>query len=59
MSHPRIKDGITDEESQDCPAVLGQATYKYSPGSAQVLVGLDGSGVSISKSGIIQLPHDR
>ena len=53
MSHPRIKDGITDEETK-IVAVLGQATYKYSPGSAQVL--LAETGVYIEER-LIQLPH--
>ena len=53
MSHPRIKDGITDEETK-IVAVLGQATYKYSPGSAQVL--LAETGVYIQER-LIELPH--
>ena len=53
MSHPRIKDGITDEETK-IVAVLGQATYKYSPGSAQVL--LAETGVYIEER-LIELPH--
>ena len=53
MSHPRIKDGITDEETK-IVAVLGQATYKYAPGSAQVL--LAETGVYIEER-LIELPH--
>ena len=53
MSHPRIKDGITDEETK-IVAVLGQATYEYSPGSAQVL--LAETGVYIEER-LIELPH--
>ena len=53
MSHPRIKDGITDEETK-IVAVLGGATYAYAPGSAQVL--LAETGVYIEER-LIELPH--
>ena len=53
MSHPRIKDGITDEETK-IVAVLGRATYASAPGSAQVL--LAETGVYIQER-LIELPH--
>ena len=53
MSHPRIKDGITDEETK-IVAVLGGATYEYAPGSAEVL--LAETGVYIEER-LIELPH--
>ena len=53
MSHPRIKDGITDEETK-IVAVLGGRTYTYAPGSAQVL--LAETGVYIEER-LIELPH--
>ena len=53
MSHPRIKDGITDEETK-IVAVLGQATYKYTPRSAEVL--LADTGVYIEER-LMELPH--
>ena len=54
MSHPRIKDGITDEETK-IVAVLGESTiYHGAPGSAQVL--LADTGVYIEER-LIELPH--
>ena len=53
MSHPRIKDGITDEETK-IVAVLGGRTYSSAPGSAQVL--LAETGVYIEER-LIELPH--
>ena len=53
MSLPKIKDGITDEETK-IVAVLGGATYAYAPGSARVL--LAETGVYIEER-LIQLPH--
>ena len=54
MSHPRIKDGITDEETK-IVAVLGGSTIHHgAPGSAQVL--LADSGVYIEER-LIELPH--
>ena len=53
MAHPRIKDGITDEETK-IVAVLGGRTYSYAPGSAEVL--LTGTNVYIQER-LIQLPH--
>ena len=54
MSHPRIKDGITDEETK-IVAVLGGSTQWYSaPGAAQVL--LAETGVYIEER-LIELPH--
>ena len=53
MSHPRIKDGITDEETK-IVAVLGGRTYSYAPGSTQVL--LAETGVYIEER-VIGLPH--
>ena len=53
MSHPRIKDGITDEETKII-AVLGGRTYSYGPGSAAIL--LADTGVYIQER-LIELPH--
>ena len=53
MSHPKIKDGITDEETK-IVAVLGVHTYSQAPGSAQVL--LAETGVYIQER-LIELPH--
>ena len=53
MSHPRIKDGITDEETK-IVAVLGGTTYKYAPESAEAL--LAETGVYIEER-LIELPH--
>ena len=53
MSHPRIKDGITDEETKII-AVLGNHTYSWAPGSAEVL--LADTGVYIQER-LIELPH--
>ena len=53
MSHPRIKDGITDEETKII-AVLGGRTYSAAPGSAEVL--LAETGVYIQER-LIELPH--
>ena len=53
MAHPKIKDGITDEETK-IVAVLGQRTYSRAPGSAEVL--LTGTDVYIQER-LIQLPH--
>ena len=53
MSHPRIEDGITDEETK-IVAVLGNATYSWAPGSAEVL--LADTGVYIQER-LIELPH--
>ena len=53
LSHPRIKDGITDEDTKII-AVLGQATYAYAPESLEVL--LADTGVYIQER-LIELPH--
>ena len=54
MSHPRIKDGITDEETK-IVAVLGGSTSRYAvPGAAQAL--LAETGVYIEER-LIELPH--
>ena len=53
MSHPKIKDGITDEETK-IVAVLGKATYQDAPGSAEVL--LADTRVYIQER-LIELPH--
>ena len=54
MSHPRIKDGITDEETK-IVAVLGGSTIHHgAPGSTQVL--LSDTGVYIEER-LIELPH--
>ena len=53
MSHSRIKDGITDEDTK-IVAVLGQATYSNAPESAEVL--LADTGVYIQER-LIELPH--
>ena len=53
MAHPKIKDGITDEETK-IVAVLGAATYRYAPESAEVL--LAETGVYIQER-LIELPH--
>ena len=54
MSHPRIQDGITDEETK-IVAVLGESTiFHGAPGSAQVL--LAETGVYIEER-LIELPH--
>ena len=53
MSHPKIKDGITDEDTK-IVAVLGGATYEYAPRSAEVL--LAETGVYIEER-LIELPH--
>ena len=53
MSHSKIKDGITDEETK-VVAVLGGKTYRYAPGSAQVL--LSDTGVYIEER-LVELPH--
>ncbi len=53
LSYPRIKDGITDEDTK-IVAVLGRATYASAPGSAQVL--LAETGVYIEER-LIELPH--
>ena len=53
MSHPKIKDGITDEETKII-AVLGGRTYSSAPGSARVL--LAETGVYIEER-LIELPH--
>ena len=54
MSHPRIKDGITDEETK-IVAVLGESTiFHGAPGSAEVL--LADTGVYIEER-LIELPH--
>ena len=53
MSHPRIEDGITDEETK-IVAVLGGRTYSRAPGSAEVL--LAETGVYIQER-LIELPH--
>ena len=53
MSYPKIKDGITDEETK-IVAVLGGATYVLSPGSTEML--LAETGVYIEER-LIQLPH--
>ena len=52
MSHPRIKDGITDEETK-IVAVLGARTYSRAPGSAKVL--LAETGVYVEER-LIELP---
>ena len=52
MAHPKIKDGITDEETK-IVAVLGGRTYSE-PGSAEVL--LADTGVYIQER-LIELPH--
>ena len=53
MSLPKIKDGITDEETK-IVAVLGGRTYSSAPGSARVL--LAETGVYIEER-LIELPH--
>ena len=53
MSLPKIKDGITDEDTK-IVAVLGGHTYSRSPGSARVLLAED--GVYIEER-LIELPH--
>ena len=53
LSYPRIKDGITDEDTK-IVAVLGGHTYSRSPGSTQVL--LAETGVYIEER-LIELPH--
>ena len=54
MSHPKIKDGITDEDTK-IVAVLGGSTHRYGvPGAAQVL--LAETGVYIEER-LIELPH--
>ena len=53
MSLPRIKDGITDEDTK-IVAVLGGHTYSRAPGSARVL--LAETGVYIEER-LIELPH--
>ena len=53
MSHPRIKDGITDEETK-IVAVIGGATYALVPESTEVL--LADTGVYIQER-LIELPH--
>ena len=53
MSHPRIRDGITDEETKII-AVLGNHTYAWAPGSTEVL--LADTGVYIQER-LIELPH--
>ena len=53
MTHPKITDGITDEETK-IVAVLGQATYAYAPGAAEVL--LEDTGVYIQER-LIELPY--
>ena len=53
MSYPRIKDGITDEDTK-IVAVLGGRTYSDAPGSAEVL--LAETGVYVQER-LIELPH--
>ena len=52
MNHPKLKDGITDEEAK-IVALLG-STYKYRPESVSFL--LRGKGVYLEER-IIGLPH--
>ena len=52
MAHPKIKDGITNEETK-IVAVLGGATYSYAPGSTEVLMAE--TGVYVEER-LIELP---
>ena len=53
MSYPRIKDGITDEDTK-IVAVLGGRTYSDAPGAAEILLAETGAYI---QERLIVLPH--